>query len=92
MNASAIMVSDVITVKPDDTIQDVAGLLLANCISALPVVDDSGKIVGIVSEGDLLRRVDNRTAHERPWWLKLLMGRNSLQLNSSRSADARSPT
>jgi CBS-domain-containing membrane protein len=78
MNASAVMVSDVITVKPDDTVEDVAGLLLVNRISAVPVVDDSGKIVGIVSEGDLLRRVENGTAHERPWWLKLLMGRESL--------------
>lgn len=78
MNASAIMVSDVITVKPDDTVQDVAGLLLVNCISAVPVVDESGKMVGIVSEGDLLRRVENRTAHSRPWWLKLLMGRELL--------------
>ncbi len=78
MNASAIMVSDVITVKPHDTVQDVAGLLVVNCISAVPVVDESGSIVGIVSEGDLLRRVENRTAHERPWWLKLLMGRELL--------------
>jgi len=72
------MVSDVITVKPDDTVQDVAGLLLVNRISAAPVVDDSGKMVGIVSEGDLLRRGENRTEHERPWWLKLLMGREFL--------------
>jgi CBS-domain-containing membrane protein len=78
MNASAVMVSDVITVKPDDTVQDVAGLLLVNRISAAPVVDDSGKMVGIVSEGDLLRRGENRTEHERPWWLKLLMGREFL--------------
>ena len=67
MNASSIMVSDVITVEPDDTVQDVAGLLLVNRISAVPVVDDSGRIVGIVSEGDLLRRDENRTEHERPW-------------------------
>ena len=78
MNASSVMVSDVITVKPDDTVQDVAGLLLVNQISAVPVVDDSGKIVGIVSEGDLLRRAESRTEHERPWWLKLLMGRELL--------------
>jgi CBS-domain-containing membrane protein len=78
MDASAIMVSDVVTVKPDDTVQDVAGLLLANRISAVPVVDDSGEIVGIVSEGDLLRRGENCTEHERPWWLKLLMGRELL--------------
>jgi CBS-domain-containing membrane protein len=78
MNASAIMVSDVITVRPDDTVQEVARLLLVNRISAVPVVDDSDKIVGIVSEGDLLRRGENGTEHGRPWWLKLLMGRELL--------------
>jgi CBS domain-containing protein len=78
MNASSIMVSDVISVKSDDTVQDVAELLLVNRISAVPVIDDSNKLVGIVSEGDLLRRGENGTEHTRPWWLKLLVGRELL--------------
>ena len=57
MNASDIMASDVITVGPESCVQDVAGVLLANRISAVPVVDDKGKLIGIVSEGDLVRRI-----------------------------------
>ncbi len=78
MKASDIMVTDVITVKPDSKVQDVAEILLTNRISAVPVVDDAGKILGIVSEGDLLRRGEAGTEHERAWWLRLLMGREIL--------------
>jgi CBS domain-containing protein len=78
MNASDIMVSDVITVKSSGTVQEVAELLLRNRISALPVVDDTGKLVGMVSEGDLVHRGDAGTGHDRPWWLRLLMGRDVL--------------
>ena len=65
MNASDIMVSDVITVKSSGTVEEVAGLLLKNRISALPVVDDAGKLVGMISEGDLIRRGDADTGHDR---------------------------
>lgn len=78
MRASDIMVTDVITVKPDANVQDVAQILLTNRISAVPVVDANGAMVGIVSEGDLLRRREAGTEHERAWWLKLLMGREIL--------------
>jgi len=78
MRASDVMVTDVITVKPSSSVQDVAELLLTNRISAVPVVDDAGKLVGIVSEGDLLRRSEANTGHERSWWLQLLMGRELL--------------
>jgi CBS domain-containing protein len=78
MKASDVMVTDVITAKPSSNVQDVAELLLANRISAVPVVDDTGKLVGMVSEGDLLRRSEADTGHERSWWLKLLMGREIL--------------
>jgi CBS domain-containing protein len=78
MNASDVMVTDVITVKPTGTVREVAELLLTNRISAVPVVDEAGKLVGMVSEGDLLRRSEADTGHERAWWLRLLMGRESL--------------
>jgi CBS domain-containing protein len=78
MRASDVMVTDVITVKPNSNVQDVAKLLLANRISAVPVIDDAGKLVGMVSEGDLLRRSEADTGHERAWWLRLLMGRENL--------------
>jgi CBS-domain-containing membrane protein len=78
MKASDIMVTDVITVKPQSDVPEVAALLLTNHISAAPVVDDGGMLVGMISEGDLIRRGEAETAHERPWWLKLLMGRELL--------------
>jgi CBS-domain-containing membrane protein len=78
MRASDIMVKDVVTVDPDATIQAVAEILVAKRISGLPVVDSAGSLVGIVSEGDLLRRAESGTEHSRSWWLKLLMGRESL--------------
>jgi CBS domain-containing protein len=78
MKASDVMVTDVVTVKPDSHVQDVAELLLTNHISAVPVVDDAGKLVGIVSEGDLIRRNEAGTGHDRAWWLQMLMGRETL--------------
>ena len=78
MKASDIMVSDVITVGPDSTIQEVAEILVNSRISGLPVLDEHGRLVGIVSEGDLLRRAESGTEHERSWWLKLLMDREKL--------------
>ena len=78
MRAYDVMVSDVITVKLNSNVQDVAELLLANRISAVPVIDDAGNLVGMVSEGDLLRRSEADTGHERSWWLRLLIGRETL--------------
>jgi CBS-domain-containing membrane protein len=78
MRAADIMVKDVVTVHPDASIQDVAEILVARRISGLPVLDGGGRLVGIVSEGDLLRRAESGTEHSRSWWLKLLMGRESL--------------
>jgi CBS domain-containing protein len=69
-----VMTTDVITVDPDTTVQDVAKLLAERGISGAPVVDRSGRLVGIVSEGDLLHRAEIGTARRhrerrRSWWL-----------------------
>jgi CBS domain-containing protein len=72
------MVTNVITVTPDACVQDVAGILLANRISGVPVVGTGGELLGIVSEGDLMRRVESGTTRRRPWWLSLLMGKEGL--------------
>jgi CBS-domain-containing membrane protein len=69
MKARDVMVSPVITVKPDASVKELAKLLLERQISAVPVVDDHGKLVGIVSEGDLLHRAEAETQRRRPWWL-----------------------
>ena len=78
MNAADVMVTNVITVGPDACLQDVAHLFLTNRISAAPVVSTDGKIVGIVSEGDLMRRAEAGTGRRRSWWLSLLTGREVL--------------
>jgi CBS domain-containing protein len=78
MKAADVMVTNVITVGPNACVQDVADILLKNHISAVPVVDAEGKMVGIVSEGDLMRRAETGTLRRRPWWLAVLTGREGL--------------
>ena len=74
MKTVDIMTQPVITVTPETRIAEAARLLLQHRISGLPVVDDGGRVVGIVTEGDLLRRSELGTERQRPRWLELLMG------------------
>jgi CBS domain-containing protein len=74
MKARDVMVSPVITVGENETVRDVAILLIAKRISAVPVVDGPGKLVGIVTEADLMRRVEAGTEHCYSWWLSFLLG------------------
>jgi len=78
MKAADVMVANVITVGPDASVQDVADILLTNRISAVPVVGTKGELIGIISEGDLIRRAETDTERRRSWWLELLIGSNSL--------------
>lgn len=73
MKAADVMVTDVITVRPQDTVQTAAAVLLDKRISAAPVINDEGRLVGIVSEGDLMRRAEIGTARRRSWWLECLV-------------------
>ncbi len=61
LTAKDIMTKDVITVKPDTSIEELASLLVENEISGAPVVDDSGNLYGIVTENDLISR--NKRLH-----------------------------
>ena len=72
------MVTDVITVGPDACVQEVAEILLKNRISAVPVIGTDGTLRGIVSEGDLMRRVEAGTGRRRTWWLELLSEKDVL--------------
>ncbi len=78
MNASDVMTVRVITIEPDATVQAAAKLMLERGISALPVVDKAGKLIGIISEGDLLRRTETGTERESSWWLNFLSGSDQL--------------
>ena len=69
------MTVNVVTVEPSATVRDIATLLLERNISAVPVVDSEGKILGIVSEGDLMRRPEADTEQrKRSWWLGFVTG------------------
>lgn len=78
MRARDVMVSPVLTVRPDVSVKHAAKILIENCISALPVVNNTGVLVGIVSEGDLMRRVETGTEKQRSWWLRFLAGEEVL--------------
>lgn len=73
MKAADIMVKDVVTVAPDALVKDVASLMLEKRISGLPVVDGGGRLLGVVSEGDLIRRPEIDTDRVKLGWLRLLL-------------------
>ena len=72
MEAKDIMTTRVITVEPDATVQDIAKRLMANSISAVPVVERNGRLIGIISEGDLMRRAETGTEKQPSWWLSFM--------------------
>ena len=74
MIASDIMTPDVISTDPDATVLQAAQYMLQHHISGLPVIDKTGKLVGILSEGDFLRRQEIHTERKRSRWLEFLMG------------------
>ena len=74
MNAEHIMTRDVISIDPDATVLQAARLMLQHHISGLPVIDKAGNLVGVLSEGDFLRRQETRTDRKRSRWLEFLMG------------------
>lgn len=74
MNAKDVMTRDVISIQPDATVLQAARLMLQHHISGLPVIDKTGKLVGVLSEGDFLRRQETATQRRRSRWLEFLMG------------------
>lgn len=74
MFVSDVMTAKPITVGPDSSIADAAQLMLEHRISGLPVTNRTGVLVGIVTEGDLLRRAEIGTEKHRRRWLELLVG------------------
>lgn len=72
LDASSIMTRNVVTAHPTDTVARVARLLSENAISAVPVCDDAGALLGMASEGDLMRPFVDSSVKRRAWWLTLL--------------------
>jgi CBS domain-containing protein len=97
MKAQDIMTRTVVSTRPDASIAEMAKLMLDNRISGLPVVDDRGDLVGIVTEGDCLRRAETGTDRKRPRWLEFLIGPGRLaeeyiQAHGRKVADVMTPS
>lgn len=73
MKAADVMTRRVLTVTRDTPLEDAVRLMLQQRISGLPVLDEAGALAGILTEGDLLRRVETGTVKKRPHWLELLL-------------------
>ena len=82
MNAKDVMTTEVVTVSPETTVQELAKILSEKGISGTPVVDADQKLVGIVSEGDLLHRAETgterRVQRRRSWWLESVAAEQEL--------------
>jgi CBS domain-containing protein len=74
MQVKDVMTRNVISVGPDESIMKAARLMLQNRISGLPVIDRDGELIGIVTEGDFLRRGELGTQRRRPKWLEFIVG------------------
>ncbi len=92
MKAKDVMTHSVLTVSPGTPVDEIARLLLERHISAVPVVDAANRILGIVSEGDLMRRPETGTERRLSWWLRIVADRDTLAREYTRShgSDAQS--
>jgi CBS-domain-containing membrane protein len=85
MNVKDVMTSPVLWVESDSPISQAIRIMLQRHISGLPVVDKQGRLVGIVTEGDFLRRAETGTQRRRPRWLEFLIGPGRLADEYTRS-------
>ncbi len=72
MQARDVMTAPVVTVRAGQTIKDLASILVKNRISAAPVVNDAGQVIGMVSEGDIMRRAETGTEAKARGWSSFL--------------------
>jgi len=89
MKARDVMTTSVASVRPDTPRRAIAQLLIERCISAVPVVDQNGVPIGMVSEGDLIGRGDSDREARRDWWLTILA--EGEELNPEFLAGLRAP-
>jgi CBS domain-containing protein len=85
MKVKDIMTSPVVSIEPDMTVLQAVRIMLQRHISGLPVIARSGRLVGIVTEGDFLRRSETGTQRQRPRWLEFLVGPGRLAEEYTRS-------
>ncbi len=85
MRAIDVMVRDVVTVHPDTDVAEAIKLMSEHDVSALPVVDAAGNLVGVLSEADLIHRAELGTEKQRPWWLEAVTGASTLATEFAKS-------
>jgi CBS domain-containing protein len=85
MKAKDVMTSPVVSIEPDASIWQAVRIMLQRHISGLPVIDQKDALVGIVTEGDFLRRAETGTQRRRPRWLEYLIGPGRLADEYTRS-------
>ena len=91
MRAKDIMTEGVICLDVKESVFDAAELLLGAGISAAPIVNDKGTVVGIVSEADLIRRAEIGTAPKKSWLSRGATGRTTRSRSCGRRSGRRSP-
>jgi len=74
MKAQDVMTQYVTSVGPEDPLSKAVRIMLQNEISGLPVLDADGRLVGMITEGDLLRRAETATQRRRPRWIEFFIG------------------
>jgi|SRR5712691_10890125 len=85
MKAKDVMTSPVVSIAPDTPVLQAVRIMLQRHISGLPVIDKDGRLIGIVTEGDFLRRAETGTQRKRPRWLEYLVGPGRLADEYTRS-------
>ena len=78
MKAQEIMTRDVITVRSDTLVRDIAALMVEKHISGVPVLTDNGKLIGMVSQSDLLHRAEVGTERKHKWWFRVFADSGAL--------------
>jgi CBS domain-containing protein len=78
MNALDVMTQSIVSVRPEASVLEAARLMLEHKVSGLPVVDAGGALVGVITEGDFLRRVEIGAERRRPRWIEFFTGPGQL--------------
>jgi CBS-domain-containing membrane protein len=86
MKATDVMTREIVSIAPDASIIEAVRLMLQHKISGLPVLDAAGRLEGIITEGDFLRRAETGTQRKRSRWVEFLLGPGRLADEYSQSS------
>src|SRR5215471_20389987 len=85
MKATDVMSTPVIAAGPQITVQHVAGMMINHRVSGIPIIEEDGRLIGIITEGDLLRRAETGTERQRSRWSEWLLPNSRLAADYVRS-------